>query len=214
MPTKQKTKRSGKRSQPTARRSRSQRRPGVIGPPPSLQQGLIELASDGAQSFLWVGVTLVIIAAIAAAAFGIWSLRPVPSYVSEGVEAGSPFGVTFRIENTNAWFPISNLRIRCVLTHGGAPEIPSVEASDLRFPVGTTSNLEPGQSATFKCPFRALPGSASGDELGVALRSEIYFRSEYDLPVVHSFRVTSNKGPFILNTRFLPPRWTGKETGS
>ena len=213
MPTKQKTKRSGKRSQPTARRSRSQRRPGVIGPPPSLQQGLIELASDGAQSFLWVGVTLVIIAAIAAAAFGIWSLRPVPSYVSEGVEAGSPFGVTFRIENTNAWFPISNLRIRCVLTHGGAPEIPSVEASDLRFPVGTTSNLEPGQSATFKCPFRALPGSASGDELGVALRSEIYFRSEYDLPVVHSFRVTSNKGPFILNTRFLPPRWTGKQTG-
>ena len=212
MPTKQKTKRSGKRSPPTTRRSRSQRRPGVIGPPPSLQQGLIELASDGAQSFLWVGVTLVIIGAIAAGAFGIWSLRPIPSYSSEGVEAGSPFGVTFRIENTNAWFPLSNLRIRCVMTHGGAPEMPSVEASDLRFP-GGTSDLEPGQSATFKCPFHALPGSANGDELGVALRSEIYFRSEYDLPVVRSFRVPNNKGPFILNTRFLPPRWTGKRTG-
>lgn len=212
MPTKQKTKRSGKRNQPTARRSRSQRRPGVIGPPPSLQQGLIELASDGAQSFLWVGVTLVIIAAIAAAAFGIWSLRPVPNYASEGVEAGSPFGVTFRIENTNAWFPMSNLRVRCVVAHGGASEMPPVEASDLRFP-GGTSDLEPGQSATFKCPFRALPSSAGGDELGVALRSEIYFHSEYDLPVVHSFRVTSNKGPFILNTRFLPPRWTGKPMG-
>jgi len=212
MPAKQTTKRSGKRNPPTARRSRSQRRPRAIEPPPSLQQGLIELASDGAQSFLWVGVTLTIIAAIAAAAFGIWSLRPIPSYASEGVEAGSPFGVTFRIENTNAWFPMSNLRIRCVLAHGGASEMPPVEASDLRFP-GATSVLEPGQSATFKCPFRALPGSANGDELGVALRSEIYFRSEYDLPVVRSFRVTNNKGPFILNTRFLPPRWTGKPTG-
>src|SRR5689334_7316423 len=209
MPAKQTTKRSGKRNPPTARRSRSQRRPRAIEPPPSLQQGLIELASDGAQSFLWVGVTLTIIAAIAAAAFGIWSLRPIPSYSSEGVEAGSPFAVTFRIENTNAWFPMSNLRIRCVLAHGGAPEMPSVEASDLRFP-GGTPNLEPGQSATFKCPFRALPGSAGSDEPGVALRSEIYFRSDYDLQVVRSFRVTTNNGPFILNTRFLPPRWTGK----
>lgn len=183
-----------------------------MGPPPSLQQGLIELASDSARSFLWVSVTLAIIAAIAAAAFGIWSLRPIPSYASEGVEAGSPFGVTFRVENTNAWFPLSNLRIRCVLAHGGAPEMPSVGASDLRFPSGA-SDLEPGQSATFKCPFPPPPGSANGDELGVALRSEIYFHSEYDLPVVRSFRVTSNKGPFILNTRFLPPRWTGKPMG-
>lgn len=184
-----------------------------MAPPPSLQQGLIELASDGARSFLWVTVTLAIIAAIAAAAFGIWSLRPIPGYASEGVEAGSPFGVTFRVENTNAWFPMSNLRIRCVLAHGGAPEMPSVEASDVRFPSGATSDLEPGQSATFKCPFRALPGGTNGDELGVALRSEIYFHSDYDLLVIRSFRVTSNNGPFILNTRFLPPRWTGKPTG-
>ena len=48
------------------------------------------------------------------------------------------------------------------------------------------------------------------NEMGGA---EIYFRVEYDLPVVGSFRLTDNRGPFILNTRLLPPRWTGKTGG-
>lgn len=213
MPTKQKSRRSSKgRSRPT-QRSRSRVRPRFAGPPPSLQQGLLELASDSAQSFLWVGLTLAVIVAIVGAAFGVWSLRPVPGYTSEGVESGSPFDVTFRVENTSPWFALSNMKIRCVLTYGGAPEMPSVAATDLQFPDGNTSILEPGRSGTFKCPFHTLPGHAGGDDLGIALRSEIYFRSQYDLPMVRSFRVTDNVGPYFLNTRLLPPRWTGKPDG-
>ena len=67
--------------------------------------------------------------------------------------------------------------------------------------------------ATFKCPFRALLKGSSNDELGVALRSEIYFQSEYDLPLLHSFRTTASNGPFVLNTTLLPPRWTAKPKG-
>ncbi len=212
MPTKQKPKRGGKKSAATAKRPRSRRGPPLAEPPPSLQQGLLELASDSARSFLWVGVTLATIVAIVGAAFGIWSLRPVPSFSSEGVEAGSPFDVTFRVENTSDWISLSNLTISCVLTRGGVPERPSIEANDVRFPDGKTSDLEPRQSATFKCPFRAQ-GSPASDDLGVALRSEIYFRAEYELPVVRSFRITDNNGPFFLNTRLLPPRWTGKPNG-
>jgi hypothetical protein len=209
MPTKQKPKRGSTRNPPAAKRSRSRRRPRLTEPPPSLQQGLLELASDSAQSFLWVGLILAIIVATIGTIFGIWSLRPIPSYSSDGVEAGSPFGVTFRVENTSTWFSLSNLRISCMLTHGGAPERRSIEANDVRFPGGNASDLGPGQSATFKCPFRALLGSSDGDDLSVALRSEVYFHSEYDLPVVGSFRMTDNNGPFFLNTKLLPPRWTG-----
>lgn len=212
MPANQKLKRSGKRSPSTAKRPRSRRQPRLIEPPPSLRQGLIELASTSAQSFLWVALMLAIIVAIAGAAFGIWSLRPVPVYSSEAVEEGSPFDVTFRVENTSSWFSLSNLRISCVLTPAGAPS-QSIEANDVRFPAGNDSGLEPGKAATFKCPFRALLGASTKDELGVALRSEIYFHSEYDLPVGHSFRITGNSGPFFLNTGFLPPRWTGKPNG-
>jgi hypothetical protein len=171
------------------------------------------MAQGGALSFLWVGVTLVVLLALAAAAFGLWSLRPLPSYSSEGVEAGSPFDVTFRIENTSAWFPLAHLRIECVLTRGGVPEIAPVAASDLRLPSGASSELEPGASATFKCPFRAQLERSSHDDLGVALRSEIYFRSTYDLPLGGSYRITDDNGPFVLNTRLLPPRWTGKPNG-
>jgi hypothetical protein len=212
MPTKRKPKRDSKRSPPAVKRSRSRRRPRFTEPPP-LRQGLLELASDSAQSFLWVGLILAIIVTIVGTAFGIWSLRPVPSYASEGVEAGSPFDVTFRIANTSTWFSLSSLRISCVLTNGGGLEGQSIEANDLRFSAGNTSDLRPGQSATFRCPFRALLGSSGGDDLGIALRSEIYFHSEYGLSVVRSFRITDNNGPFFLNTRLLPPRWTGKPDG-
>ena len=67
-----------------------------------------------------------------------------------------------------------------------------------------------GKSATFTCPFRSVLGGSANDDLDVALRSEIYFRSEYDLPVVGSLPLADNRGPFILNTRLLPPRWTAK----
>lgn len=205
--TKQRQKRNGKRTPPAAKRPRAPRQSRSAEPPPSLQQGLLELASDSAQSFLWVSLALAVIVAIAGAAFGIWSLRPTPSYSSRRVEAGSPFDVTFQVENTSAWFSLSNLRIVCVLAHGGVPERPSIEADDVRFP-GKASDLDPGQSATFKCPFHALLGNSNDDDLDLALRSEIYFRSEYDLSMIGSLRISANEGPFSLNRKLLPPRWT------
>ncbi len=173
---------------------------------PPLQQGLVELATIGAQSFLWLVKAVAIIAALAGAAFGVWSLRPFPEYSSEGVTAGSPFAVTFRVENASAWFPLTHLKISCVLMRPEAPDMPPIEADRSRIPAG----LGPGESATFTCPFRAALGGSTNDDLDVALRSEIYFRSEYDVPAVGSFRLAENRGPFVLNTRLLPPRWTAK----
>ena len=60
-----------------------------------LQQGLLEMATIGAQSFLWLAMVVAIIAGLVGAGFGIWSLRPVPVYLSERVKTGSPFAVTF-----------------------------------------------------------------------------------------------------------------------
>jgi hypothetical protein len=205
-----KRKPKGKKGVPAAKRPRARKQTRPVAPPPSLEQGLRELAYDGALSFLSVGVTLTIIIGLAVAAFGVWSLRPMPGFASDGVEAGSPFDVTFRVENTSAWFPLSNLKINCVLTYAGVPEIPSIAASDLRLPGGNGTALGPGESTTFKCPFRSRLKASSNDELGVALRSEVYFHSEYDLPLLGSYRIGANNGPFVLNTRLLPPRWTGK----
>ena len=75
---------------------------------------------------------------------------------------------------------------------------------------GTAAQLEPGALATFKCPFRTILRGTADDELGIALRSEIYFRSTYDLPLLGSLRLTDFRGPFVLNTRLLPPRWSAK----
>jgi len=157
------------------------------------------MATIGAQSFLWLATVVASVAALAGAAFGIWSLRPLPAYSSERVRVGSPFEVTFRIENASAWFPLSHLKIRCALAGVDASDMPPVEADGSKIP----ARLGPGEQASFTCPFRA------GD-LDVALRSELYFRSEYDLPVLGSLRLSDNGGPFVLNTRLLPPRWTAK----
>jgi hypothetical protein len=170
------------------------------------------MATIGAQSVLWLIFTAATLAAVAGAAFIAWSMRPVPVYLSERVKTGSPFDVEFWIENASPWFAMSHLSISCMLTYSGAPDLPPTQANDVRFPAGNPTELAPGAMATFKCPFPpALRGVA--DELGVATRAEIYFRIEYDLPVVGSFRLTDNRGPFILNTRLLPPRWTGKAGG-
>lgn len=153
------------------------------------------MATIGAQSLLWLVTVVAIFAGLAASAFGLWSLRPVPAYSSERIRAGSPFAVTFQVENTSAWFALSHLKINCVLTN---PEMAvDVERLPLR--------LEPGETATFSCPFRE-----TNDDLDLALRSEIYFRSEYDEPLAGSFRLADNRGPFVLNTRLLPPRWMAK----
>lgn len=192
--TKRKPAPRGKKISPASRR-----RSAAAEPP--LQQGLLEMAAIGAQSFLWLAMVVAIIAGLAGAAFGIWSLRPVPVYLSERVKAGSPFAVTFWVENASAWFPLSHLKIHCALARLETLEMPPVEADTSRIP----DRLEPGQSATFTCPF-----SGTSDDLDVALRSELYFSSDYDEPVFGAFRLTHFRGPFILNTRLLPPRWTAK----
>lgn len=195
--TKRKPATRGKKSSPAAKGpSRSRRQPALIAEPP-LQQGLLEMAAVGAQSLLWLATVVAIFAGLAGAAFGIWSLRPLPAYSSDRVKAGSAFAATFRVENVSAWFPLSHLKIHCALSKFETPDM--VDADQSRIP----DRLEPGQSATFTCPF---PDA----DLDVALRSEIYFRSEYDLPVLSAFRLANNGGPFVLDTRLLPPRWTAK----
>lgn len=155
------------------------------------------MATVGAQAFLWLVMVAAIFAALAGTAFVVWSLRPTPEYVSDPIKVGSPFAVTFRIENTSTRFPLSHLKIRCLRT---VPEA-SVDVEPSRIP----DHLGPGEKATFSCPFRTTP-----DDPEVAARSELYFRAEYDAPVIGSFRLADNHGPYVLNTRLLPPRWTAK----
>jgi hypothetical protein len=196
--TKRKPATRGRKSSPAAKGPppRSRRRAAFVAEPP-LQQGLLEMATVGAQSVLWLATVVAIFVGLAGAAFGIWSLRPLPAYSSERVTAGSAFAATFRVENASAWFPLSHLKIHCALSKFETPDM--VEADQARIP----DRLEPGEAATFTCPFPAA-------DLDVALRSEIYFRSEYDLPVLSTFRLANNGGPFVLDTRLLPPRWTAK----
>jgi hypothetical protein len=206
MPPKRKPTRRTDKARPAPSRQRSRR------PAPSvelpLRQGLVEMATIGAQSFLWLVLAGSTIAVLAVAALIVWSLRPVPMYLSERVKTGSPFDVEFWVENTSEWFAMSHLSISCVLTYPGAPDLPATPASDVKFPAGNPTDLAPGAMAIFKCPFpAALRGT---DEIGVATRAEIYFRAEYDAPVVGSFRLTDDRGPFVLNTRVLPPRWMGR----
>ncbi|MBS0541462.1 MAG: hypothetical protein JSR47_22040 [Proteobacteria bacterium] len=164
-----------------------------------LQQGLVEMATIGAQSFLWLVTVIAGFAVLAGAAFGAWSLRPVPAYSSDQVTMGSAFAVTFRVDNPSEWFALSHLRIRCVVAGVDAADMPPVDADISKIP----PRLEPGQQAIFTCPLRAADQEA-------ALRSEIYFRSAYDMPGWGTIKLSANNGPFVVNTKLLPPRWTAK----
>jgi len=104
---------------------------------PPLQQGLLEMATIGAQSLLWLLSVVAVLAGLAGAAYGIWSLRPIPDYSSARIRVSSPFGVTFRVENTSAWFPLSHLKISCVLAN------PEMAVDVERLP----SSLQPGEAA-------------------------------------------------------------------
>jgi hypothetical protein len=173
------------------------------------------MARGGARSIWQIFLALIVIGGISGVAYIAWSQRPIPTYASEDVTSGSPFDVTFRIENKDPSFALANLRVSCVLDHVRASgmEPTLIAANDLRFPAGAASGLEPGQSATFTCPFRSLIGHPINEDPGIAQRSEIYFRAEYDLPLpawLRAFRITDNSAPFFLNTRLLPPRWTSK----
>ena len=102
--------------------------------------------------------------------------------------------------------------IGCVLDHVRASGLPPtlLEATDVKFPQGAARGLEPGQSATFTCPFRSLIGHPINEDPGIAQRSEIYFQAKYDVPLIDFLRLTDNSVRFFLNTHLLPPRWTSR----
>ena len=172
-----------------------------------LGQGLQAFAREGMQSLFWVGVAASVIAVAAALAVGLWTLRPI--LVDDDVEIGSPFDVTFQIRNTSRWFALSRPGIGCILARPGAPDLPPVNASDVRVLSGTSLRLEPGQSGTSPMPVSRRPFErrrTARPRSATALRSQIYFRTTYDLPFYESFRLTDDRGPFVLNTSgfFLP----------
>jgi hypothetical protein len=168
-----------------------------------VRQGLVEMATIGAQSFLWLTTLITIAAALVGVGFAIWSLRPVPSYYSARVTIGSAFAVNFRAENKSPWFAISHLKIRCMVDGVDARDLPPVEADVSRIP----ERLEPGTEAIFTCPFRAADPE-------VAQRSELWFRSEYvlplSIPLLGQVRLSNTSGPYVLDMKLLPPRWTAK----
>jgi hypothetical protein len=199
--------------QPRAPRARARPAPPPMPPPKTtLKQELMMMARDGAQSLERLFMTLIVLMVAGALGFAVWSLRPVPSYVSEEVKEGSPFDVTFKVENKDAWFALANLKIGCVLDHVRASGLPPtlLEATDVKFPQGGARGLEPGQSATFTCPFRSLIGHPINEDPGIAQRSEIYFQAKYDVPLIDFLRLTDNSVRFFLNTHLLPPRWTSR----
>ncbi len=171
------------------------------------------MARGGAQSLAQMLRAVIVMALVAGAAAGVWLLRPAPSYSSEDVTAGSPFDVTFRVENKDAWFPLANLNISCVLAHVRAePIAPTlIAATNVRLAATGTNTgatgLEPGESGTFTCPFLSFLDHETKDDPGVATRAEIYFRSDYDVPLPGSLRLSNDSARFFLDTRLLPPRW-------
>jgi hypothetical protein len=167
------------------------------------------MATIGAESFSWLVLAFASLAIVAGLAYGVWSLRPLPSYSSDAVALDTPLDVTFTVENTG-WFPLRRMKLTCILMQPGTSDMPTVAASDLRLPEGSSSVLQPDASATFKCPFRAMLGGSNDHQLSVASRSDIFFRVQYDAPFVESLRLTDERGPYFLNTHLLPPRWTAK----
>ncbi|MCW5738017.1 MAG: hypothetical protein KIS73_28100 [Enhydrobacter sp.] len=164
---------------------------------------------EGAQAFRQLLFVVVAIAALVGVALGVWSLRPTPGYASEGLTTGSPFDLTFKVENQSSWLELSNLSISCIVDHIRASGLPPtrVDAKDVRFPSPGTLTLQPGETATFTCPFRALIGHPINDDPDIVRRSEIYFHAEYDVPVLRSFRISDDSAHFSFDTRRLPPRW-------
>jgi hypothetical protein len=198
-------------------RPRKRRKP-TASAPPSLpfDQELLQLARSAAGTLQRAFVAVLVLAALGGSAAGLWALRPIPTFSSADVAAGSPFDVTFQINNRNSWLDLANLKISCVLAQVRASPISPtmvdptmVDATNVQFAGKQANGLEPGESGTFTCPFQVAL-TPTKDDPGIAQRAEIYFRSEYDLPLIGSLRLTDNSARFSLNTRLLPPRWTSK----
>jgi len=156
---------------------------------------------------------IILAAAFVGVLLGLWLLRPTPTFPAVEVATGSPFDVRFRVVNDSGFATLASLRITCVLASlrgSGLTDTP-VAASDLAFETPGANRLAPGEAATFTCPFHAGIPHLGRNDAGVAQRAEIYFHSEYDLPPLPGwFPITANSAKFIVNTQFLPPRWTVK----
>jgi hypothetical protein len=197
-------------SLPARPRAKSPKRNRTPPPPPiPLQQQLLVFGREGVHAFRQILLAVVVIAAIVAVGLGVWSIRPTPAYSSEGLVTGSPFDLTFKVENESPWFELSNLSISCIVDHIRASGLPAtrVEAKDVRFPSSGVSTLRPGESATFTCPFRTLIGHPINEDPDIVRRSEIYFHAEYDVPFWRSFRIAHDSAHFFFDTRPIPPRW-------
>jgi hypothetical protein len=185
-------------------------------PPPTstLEEELMAMARSGVRSLRSLLVTLFVIAGLTGIGYIVWTLRPTPTFSSEAAEEGSPFDTIFRVHNTSGSMALANLKLSCVLAQVRASglEPTLVEARDVRLPANEVAGLEPGGTATFTCPFRALIGHPIAQDAEKAKRAEIYFRAQYDVPWLAQYlrflRITDDSGHFFLNTRLLPPRWT------
>ena len=124
------------------------------------------MATIGAQSFLWLFFVVAGMAAVAVLALVVWSMRPVPVYLSERVKAGSPFDVEFWVDNSSSWFAMSHLKISCVLTYSAPPDLPPTPASDVRLSAGDPTGPAPAGTATFKRPFPAAPTGTAEVAIG------------------------------------------------
>ena len=62
-------------------------------PPGALEQELLQLARGAASTLQKVLLTIVVLAALAGIGAGLWALRPIPTFSSEDIVAGSPFDV-------------------------------------------------------------------------------------------------------------------------
>jgi hypothetical protein len=169
----------------------------------------LAFAREGVHAFRQIFLAVAVIVAIIGVALGVWSIRPTPAYSSEGLVTGSPFDLTFKVENESSWFELSGLRISCIVDHIRASGLPPtrVEAKDVRFPSSGVPTLQPGESATFTCPFRALIGHPINEDPDIVRRSEIYFHAEYDVPLFRSFRIPHDSAHFYFDTKPIPPRW-------
>lgn len=199
-------------SPPQARRPVKPARPPTAA---GLERELVQMAHGAAGTLRRTAIALLVLGTFAGLGTGLWSLRPSPSFSSDEIAAGSPFDVTFRVVNDNAWLPVANLEISCVLDQVRAisDQRVTVAAANLQVAGSPGRTLAPGGSATFTCPLRAALPPTMRDDAGIAPRAEIYFRSRYDLPLLGGWRVSDNSPLFVLNTRLLPPRWTVKPGG-
>ncbi|MFO1079220.1 MAG: hypothetical protein U1E23_01150 [Reyranellaceae bacterium] len=210
---------TAKAPRPPAPASRRQVKP----PPPptaaALERELVQMAHGAAGTLRRTVVALLVLGTFVGLGTGLWSLRPSPSFSSEEIASGSPFDVTFRVANDNAWLPVAHLEISCVIDQVRAvsDQRITVAATNLRFDgpqAGPQSGtLPPGGTASFTCPLRAALPPTMRDDAGIAPRAEIYFRSRYDLPLLGGWRISDTSPLFVLNTRLLPPRWTVKPGG-